>query len=322
MLGKPYSSTNSPSTMNELINNDRRYTIETGEISVSNLSCSSSTSLSSSFGCSSSTPPTNHDPTKPMSNDIQSQTESISPLLGHRWRVEDKDVKNIPKIYPRLTCPLILRDRDVSEIGDRLWAFFSAHDVRTVYDRNQGRLLCGTERVGFVVQFWRRKSSNNNSSTGSSQSAEEIILEIQRRKGCSWAMQKIRSALKKSLLLQKQSSQSEPNLRRDRLSSTMKRSFFPPPPQRFNHHNAVGTIKPLLLPHRFQPLSRSETEKHESSTTGKPSPTRQTSWNGSQQRLREKPDLPPAIGSISAIRDPFSYSFPPPLRQYSFRTHM
>jgi len=306
--------------MNELINYDRRYTIETGEISLSNQDCSSSTSLSSSFGCSSSIPPTNHDPAKPMSNDIQSQTESISPPLGHQWRVKIKDVKDIPKIYPRLTCPLILRDRDVSEIGDRLWAFFRAHDVRTVYDRNQGRLLCGTERVGFVVQFWRRKSSNNNNTDGS-QSAEEIILEIQRRKGCSWAMQKIRSALKKSLLLQQQSSQSEPNLPRNRLSSTTKRSFFPPPPQRFNHHKAVGTIKPLLLPQGLSPLSRSkkpETEKPESSTKGLPSPTSQTFWNESHRRVREKPDLPPAIRSLSAIRDPFSYSFPPPLRKNFF----
>lgn len=257
--------------MNELSNYERRYSIANDEISLGLEDFeSSSVSLSSSFGSTTSAPALPNNPAKTIS---QSQPQSPSLPLMHRWRIEDKDVSEIPEIYPRISYPLILRDREVSEIGDRLWTFMKAHSVRSVYDRKQGRLLCGTERVGFVVQFWRRKNFSNDS-----QSNEEIILEIQRRKGCSWAMQKIRSALKKSILQQQQSSQSEPNLRRPEFSARMKNSFFPPPPQRLSSRNAVGTIKPILLQSGFMPLPRSS--------------------------------------SVTAVRDPFSYSIPPSLRKH------
>jgi len=240
-------------TMSGISNYERRYSIANDEISLGKEDFdSSSVSLPTSFGSCSSVPIQPHTPSKPISNDTQTRSQLPSlPLMG-RWRIEDKDVSEIPEIYPRISYPLILRNREVSEIGDRLWTFFRTHDVRSAYDRKQGRLLCGTEKVGFVVQFWRRRSSDNDATN----SNEEIILEIQRRKGCSWAMQKIRSALKKSILQQQQLSQSEPNLRLPRVSSTMKRSFFPPPPQRLIRRNEVGTIKPLVLPSGFKSLTQ------------------------------------------------------------------
>jgi len=239
--------------MDGLTNYERRYSIANDEISLGKVDFeSSSVSLSSEIGSTTSAPILFNNPAKPISNGIQSRPLSPPLPLMNRWRIKDKDLSEIPEIYPRISYPLILRDREVSEIGDRLWTFLKAHGIRSAYDRKQGRLLCCTDRVGFVVQFWRSRSSNRDS-----HSNEEIILEIQRRKGCSWAMQKIRSALKKSILQQQQSSQSEPNLRRPQVSSTMKKSFFPPPPQHLSSRNAVGTIKPILLPPGFMPLPRS-----------------------------------------------------------------
>ena len=301
-----HKNTNAPTIMNNPMRYERRYTIANDEICLGQEDFGSLTSSSSSSDSISSVPTMNHDSAKPMSNDTQSQ--SPSPSLQTRWRIQNKDINEIPEIYPRLTYPLIFRDREVSEIGDRLWAFFKAHDVRSLYDPKQGRLLCGTQRVGFVLQFWRRRSSKNET-FNNSESDEEIILEIQRRKGCSWAMQKIRSALKKSLLQQYQSSQSEPSLRHNRLSPTTKRSFFPPPPERFNRQKSLGTtIKPLLR-------LKLETGKQEPFTNGIPSLTSQKSLDESHRRRWEKPDLPPTVRSIPAIRDPFVLNFPPPLNK-------
>jgi len=263
-------------TMNGLNNYERRYSIANDEISLGMEDFdSSSVSESTSVGSINSAPILPKAPAKLISNDNQSRSQLPSLPLLNRWRIEDKDVSEIPEIYPRISYPLILRNREVSEIGDRLWTFFRTHDIRSAYDRKQGRLLCCTEKVGFVVQFWRRRSSDNHT-TSNNESNEEIILEIQRRKGCSWAMQKIRSALKKSILQQHQFSQSEPNLRLPRISPTMKRSFFPPPPKRLSSRNEVVTIKPLLMSSGFKPLS---------------------------------------LSSLTAVRDPSSSSLPPPLRK-------
>jgi len=179
--------------------------------------------------------------------------------LPFRWSIENKDVSELPEIYPRLSYPLIIRDSEVSEIGERLWAFLRINDVRSAYDSRQGKVLCCTERVSFVVQFWRRLEqpqssadvfgggcdtdynrdvSHSNSNDISNDSGEEIILEIQRRQGCSWAMHKIRSALKKSILKhpqhnhnqsQSQSHRNQSHRSRRRHSTHTSSSFFPPP---------------------------------------------------------------------------------------------
>jgi len=305
--------------MNGLANHERRFSYANDEIIIEDFN-TSSVSMASSFGrnvSASSEPTLNRDSATRINNDTESQSQSISisQLQTCRWRIEDKDVSDIPEFYPPVSYPLIVRDREVSEIGDRLWAFLRTHGIRSAYDRKQGRLLCCTERVAFVVQFWRRRSPIDET-TNNSQSDEEIILEIQRRKGCSWAMQKIRSALKRSIIQQQQHSHSAPNLRNSRVSQITKPSFFPPPPQRFNSSNAIGMIKPLLLPSRFFPLSCSdgaEIKDREPSTEEVPSTTSSLSWDENTRRLRKKADLPPAARSITAVRGPFR--FPPPLRQ-------
>jgi len=201
------------------------------------------------------------------------------PNSNRCWRVKDEEVFELPEIYPRLSSPLIVRGFEVSEIGERLWAILRVHDIRSVYDSPNGRVLCYTHRVSFVVQFWRRRvqtrttiypaagntsnnettndiNSNNNSNSNSNinnpcHDEEEIILEIQRRQGCSWAMHKIRSALKKAMIHQPHNHQHRRH--------THPPSFSSPPERRNSNSNSldgVGMIRyePLPLPILYEPL--------------------------------------------------------------------
>jgi len=136
-------------------------------------------------------------------------------LLPREWIVDDTDVKEVPEIYPRLSYPLIIRPNkdnnfvvDVGLIGNRLLDFLKVNNVRSVYDDQRGRVFCYSPKVSFVVQFWKRKCRNSEEGE---EEEEEIILEIQRRQGCSYSMHKIRTALKKSILPSLSSSSSSNN---------------------------------------------------------------------------------------------------------------
>lgn len=252
----------------------------------------------------SSEPNLNQVSAKRINNEIDSRL--IAELQMCQWRIEDRDVSEIPEIYPRLSYPLIVRDRKISEIGDRLWTFLRTHGIRSAYDKEQGRVLCCTERVGFVVQIWRRSRSFSEDTKNNIQSVEEIVLEIQRRKGCSWTMQKIRLALKRSIIQKQQLSQSLPDLQNRQQSQTSKPAFFPPPLQRHRSSNAIGMMEPLIHPSRFLPLLQSDestTKKSELPTKEDSSPTSAMSWKEGCQKRRKNADLP----------SPFC--FPPPLRQ-------
>merc|ERR1712241_1217146 len=136
-------------------------------------------------------------------------------MLPREWIVDDTDVKEVPEIYPRLSYPLIIRPNkdnnfvvDVGLIGNRLLDFLKVNNVRSVYDDQRGRVFCYSPKVSFVVQFWKRKCGNSEEG---GEEEEEIILEIQRRQGCSYSMHKIRTALKKSILPSLSSSSSSNN---------------------------------------------------------------------------------------------------------------
>lgn len=193
--------------------------------------------------------------------------------LLHRWKVEPSQVSVLPEIYPRLSSPLIIRDREVSEIGDHLWRFLRSNEIRSAYDREEGRVLCCTNRVSFVVQFWTRKIlheesigntaeavaseyfptihdnvSSKNSCCIDKDCDEEIILEIQRRKGCSWTMHKIRAAMKKWILRKQQH---HDGFHHKRFQDGM----FPPPLQRSKSERfgLVG-FDPAFLASNTKPL--------------------------------------------------------------------
>ena len=113
-------------------------------------------------------------------------------------------------------------------------------------------MYCYTSHVSFVVQFWRRRKTKTSaavavvavavavaaavdtSSDSSSCSEEEIILEVQRRQGCSYAMHKIRTALKKSIQWSSSSSACSnnnfrPMIRYEKLVQTQQNRPFKPP---------------------------------------------------------------------------------------------
>lgn len=256
---------------------ERRHTFHSGDISVHRQllrDCCNDDSTSSSSLCS-------------ESESTIGGGEKLSML---RWEIESEDVSELPEIYPRLSSPLIVRDCEVSEIGDRLWTYFNFHDIRSTYDRKRGRVLCGTERVGFIVQFWRRKVQSENTTTDPTVSSsnnsceEEIILEIQRRKGCSWAMHKIRRGMKKFILRELHQNQHNQRQRRHSSSSLLHT------PSSLNSHGlqSIGLIsyESILLPSGFHPI-RQDCESEPTTPT----------------RLQK-----PNNRSIQAVRDPFCYS--------------
>eukprot|EP00537_Pseudo-nitzschia_pungens_P000377 CAMPEP_0172360248 /NCGR_PEP_ID=MMETSP1060-20121228/4327_1 /TAXON_ID=37318 /ORGANISM="Pseudo-nitzschia pungens, Strain cf. cingulata" /LENGTH=352 /DNA_ID=CAMNT_0013082203 /DNA_START=140 /DNA_END=1198 /DNA_ORIENTATION=- len=189
-------------------------------------------------------------------------SESFLPRL---WKIKDKDVTELPEIYPRLSSPLIFRDCEISTIGDSLFDFLKVNSVRSVYDSQRARIFCYTNRASFVVQFWRRKIPDNNNlpaslvtpplTNGEEQSAnneldgkkegtssEEIILEVQRRQGCSYAMHKIRTALNKSIHSETSS------------SSTI-------PKTKCSDRRSIVRYERLLLEHQDQPFKRPSLEE-------------------------------------------------------------
>jgi hypothetical protein len=211
-------------------NYEQRHSITNDDIcldiqSIGDDSSVTTSSLCSSFDFTINNNETVRDCVVGANSELLSSSSHHSALMVGQWRVREEDVSELPEIYPRLSSPLIIQNQEVSEIGDRLWAFLRTTDVRSAYDRDQGRVLCCNERVSFVVHFWRRKTQNKNNtlyfptdpdhnetaSTASKNSEEEIILEIQRRQGCGWAMHKIRSALKKAILRQKQQRPNHPS---------------------------------------------------------------------------------------------------------------
>lgn len=241
--------------MNAIAKYERRHSICNDDISLGRNGGYESSTAASSIGSISSSRSEEGNASSESSPSSQRK-----PLAANwcRWRIDSSHISELPEIYPRLSSPLIVRDREVSEIGDKLWSFLRTNEIRSVYDRQEGRVLCCTERVSFVVQFWRRRrietSDKNNKND------EEIILEIQRRQGCSWAMHKVRSALKKTILRRHHSSHNHHrNNNSEQQKMPRRHSLFPPPPQR-SHSERFGLMRlePMILPCSIQPLELKE----------------------------------------------------------------
>lgn len=151
--------------------------------------------------------PINNNMLSNKNNNIACNFASVKQPL---WRIRDEDVTELPEIYPRLSSPLIIKDCEIPRIGERLFEFLKANSICSVYDPQGARVFCFTNRASFVVQFWRKKlctatvagggKTNETKASIQGNIEEEIILEVQRRKGCSYAMHKIRTALRKSIL--------------------------------------------------------------------------------------------------------------------------
>lgn len=196
------------------------------------------------------------------------------PFLPRQWRIKDEDVTELPEIYPRLSSPLIIRDSEVSKIGDSLFDFLRFNSVRSVYDSQRARIFCYTNRASFVVQFWRRSvpvgAANSTSTEAGAETQcppstrEEIVLEIQRRQGCSYAMHKIRTALKKSIAPRPSVSFGTPRCSVGSSSSCSS-----------NRSPSMICYERLLLKHQNRPFKRPNVEEMESIAARK----RATRWS-------------------------------------------
>lgn len=239
--------------MNAIAKYERRHSICNDDISLGRNGGYDSSTAASSIGSISSSRSDEGNASSESSPSSQRMPLAVNRC---RWRIDSSHISELPEIYPRLSYPLIVRDREVSEIGDKLWSFLRTNEMRSVYDRQEGRVLCCTERVSFVVQFWRRRIETSDKND------EEIILEIQRRQGCSWAMHKVRSALKKTILRRHHSHHRNP----EQQKMPRRHSLFPPPPQR-SHSERFGlmSLEPMILPCSIQPLHLNETNPHNTS---------------------------------------------------------
>jgi len=209
-----------------------------------------------------------------LSSNSENNSDNECGQLCHQWFIDDNDVPNLPEIYPRISNPLLFNDTTSSNgnnvvdlIGQRLCDFLQSNDIRSLYDKQRGRFFCSTPNVSFVVQFWRttrRQYYNDDqaaaaiSSTGAAEEEQMVILEIQRRQGCSYTMHKIRSALKKSVSLVSYSSSSSSsvtnnpiiNYRHEKLFQKQQ-SYRPSSHIKRMHHQKCLSAPPRLL---AQPL--------------------------------------------------------------------
>ena len=260
--------------MNAITKYERRHSINNDDISLGRTGCGDDSSIETTSIYSTSSRIDDDTTVTPSS--------SLPQHFRHRWKIVESEVSELPEIYPRLSSPLIVRDSEVSKIGDHLWSFLRANDIRSAYDRQEGRVLCCTNRLSFVVQFWRKKVEQEGNN------GEEIILEIQRRRGCSWTMQKIRSAMKK-WILRKQNHQQQHHHKSRRSQFTRSNS------ERFG---MIG-LEPLVLD-----LQISSTHSRNDPNTSKDSDCK------SEKSAHTKKSVDPSTNSV-AKQPLFSCSMPP-----------
>lgn len=289
--------------MNAIAKYERRHSIQNDDISLGRFGGDDSSIDTNSVYSSSSR----------IDETTANVSRSLPQHLRHRWSIDESDISELPEIYPRLSSPLIVRDCDISKIGDQLWSFLRANQIRSAYDRQEGRVLCCTNRVSFVVQFWKRRIQEDSSNATASTTDgyfpavrddvatnktlgnegfgdEEIILEIQRRKGCSWSMHKIRSAMKK-WILRKQHQQQPTN----------HKSRFPQPLMQRRNSERFGLVglEPMLIASKITPVH--------TKSDNKTAPTTAVSKDGDNA-----PTNMPASSSIPTVNKPlFSCNLPP-----------
>lgn len=142
-----------------------------------------------------------------------------------KWRIDEDDVCYVPDIYPTLCCPLVLRDIPVRVIGERVSDFMRLNSIRCDYDNEKARALCTSSCVSFVVQLWKSnpRASDMHMDKSINTSNDGIVIEFQRREGCSIGMHHIRNALVRSI----KSDDGHP-VRLD-MTSFLRRRFRPSP---------------------------------------------------------------------------------------------
>jgi hypothetical protein len=106
----------------------------------------------------------------------------------------------LPEIYPRGLLPprnaVEIQGVPLEAISERISTFMRLNSIQCYYDTERGRVIASTTYVPkFVVQLWRRR--RNADDTSSSDSI--IVVDVQRRLGCSIGMHRIKKSLVRSI---------------------------------------------------------------------------------------------------------------------------
>ena len=85
----------------------------------------------------------------------------------------------LPEIYhlPRNAVRVPYAELDAKELSKRIAAFIQVNSINVIYESQIGRLMCSSSTVPkFTIQLWRIKNGSS------------IVIEVQRRIGCSVAL--------------------------------------------------------------------------------------------------------------------------------------
>jgi hypothetical protein len=107
-----------------------------------------------------------------------------------RWLIDVDSVPLLPEIYPHVRNPHTFQDISADVVSLRISNFLRLNSICCKYNSKSGGIVCSTTKVPkFIIQLWRRPND----------SKKKIILETQRRQGCSVALSQVRKALIRSI---------------------------------------------------------------------------------------------------------------------------
>jgi hypothetical protein len=108
------------------------------------------------------------------------------------WEISSSSLPLLPEIYPSIRNTLVVRDLSVGTVTTRISCFMRLNDIQCQFNVRPGRAVCSTPRIPkFCVQLWERRQKG---------STNDLLVEIQRRRGCSISMQRIRSAIARAII--------------------------------------------------------------------------------------------------------------------------
>jgi len=138
--------------------------------------------------------------------------EAMSPSTSSpwMWRVAASVVPPVPSHAPLERTSIPIRDVPLQDVTARISEFMKLNSVSCSYHHEQARVDCLTSYgLKFVVQLWRSQKTNKDSIVDDKDYLDDadndpedglIVLEVQRRRGCSIRMRSVRKMLYKAVL--------------------------------------------------------------------------------------------------------------------------
>lgn len=100
---------------------------------------------------------------------------------GWKWTLSH--VSTVPMYHPLERTAIHIKET-LDIITGRISTFMKIHSIQCIYHDDLGRVDCSTnDFLDFVVQLWQKSDD------------KQVVVEIQRRQGCSIAMHTMRQAL-------------------------------------------------------------------------------------------------------------------------------